>query len=144
MPSRELVLSEAEQREVAVTLLNNNLFGVAERPEDYITLKSKRLSPHYLDIRPGLSSYALRCRITDTMAGLDVKGYYVLLDREEGGAPQVAEATGIDITPALGVSSMVRILRADGLLNQTQYDNVGRYLTEFGDPHAQEAMNTTL
>jgi orotate phosphoribosyltransferase len=233
MASKELALSEAEQREIAVTLLENNLFGVAEAPADYIDLKSKRRSPHYLDIRPGLSSYPIRRHIAGAMAdlaiihtglddigvdyvvgspeamtsyaastadklhkgllqprvalnkesgnktpilgrysagekvaafddvvtdggtkiatilslrgaGLDVKDYYVVLDREEGGSPQVVEATGIEITPALGVSSMVRMLYAERLLNQTQYDNVARYLTEFGEPHAQEAMNTRL
>jgi orotate phosphoribosyltransferase len=229
----ELVLPEEDQLAFARTLVQRNLFGVKESRSDYITLKSGRLSPHYLDIRPGIADYGIRKKVADTMAnlgvaktqlpnlgadfivgspeamtsyaasiadklemgllqprvalnkasgnktpilgwhypedkvaafddvvtdgdtkidtittlrkaGLDVLDYYVVLDREEGGAPQVAEATGIEITPALGVSSMVRMLYAEKVFNQTQYDNVARYLSEYGDPHAQELMNTAL
>jgi uridine monophosphate synthetase len=233
MASRELVLSEEVQWKLAAALYDNGLFGVKAKRAEYVILKSKRPSPHYLDIRPGLSSFATRHLIAGTMAdlavshtgkanmgvdyvvgspeamtsyatsiadeqrmgllqprvakdkatgnktpilgrykegervsafddvitdgdtkidtieslrkgGLEVVDYFVVLDREEGGAPQVAETTGIEITPALGVSSMVRMLTSAGLFDQVQYDNVARYLTEYGDPHARELMNTAL
>jgi orotate phosphoribosyltransferase len=85
----------------------------------------------------------------DTIEGfravdLEVKDYFVVLDREEGGAPHVEEVSGITITPALGVSSMVRMMAAEKMISQKQYDNVARYLDEYGEPHAQEAMNSAL
>lgn len=72
---------------------------------------------------------------------LDVLQYYVLLDREEGGSPQVADQTGIGVIPALGVSSLAVMLRDEGLMNPTQFGNVARYLTQYGEPHAQETIN---
>gem|GEM_PF-4299744 len=68
--------------------------------------------------------------------GLRVADYYVVLDREEGGATEVETTTGISITPALGLSTAVSILRANSLIGETQYDNVAEYIAEYGDPHA--------
>lgn len=228
----ELVLDEERQRRLAITLVRNQLFGVKENTDDYIRLKSGRLSPHYLNIRDGLADYPVRHGIAQAMvdlarahtgdhlrigvnhvvgspeamtsyaasmadilqmgllqprvatqkttgnkapvlgryqpgdrvaafddvvtdgetkiatvrsleeAELEVADYYVLLDREEGGTPQVAEATGLDVTPALGVSSLVRLLHAEGELNSRQWDNVARYLDEYGEPHARETIHT--
>ncbi len=41
-------------------------------------------------------------------AGLTVGDYFVVLDREEGGSKDVADATGIEITPALGLVATVK------------------------------------
>ncbi|HSX44930.1 MAG TPA: hypothetical protein VLF39_02345 [Candidatus Saccharimonadales bacterium] len=73
-------------------------------------------------------------------AGLTVVDYFVVLDREEGGAPQVLSETGVEITPALGVASMVKILQAEELISATQFDNVKQYIEEFGDPHAKAEL----
>ncbi len=54
MPS--LVLPEENQFEVALHLHETGRFGIHENPDDFITLKSGRISPHYLDLRPGISS----------------------------------------------------------------------------------------
>lgn len=237
-PERTARLHENTQLQLAAELVDRGLFGIFEDSEETITLKSGRLSPHYLDMRPGISSQDFRrliawdlgnlaaCRasevnesdayriydhiagtpeamtsytpgiadalnisllqprvdmtkksgnktpilgkfepgqtvaafddvVTDgqskvdtiagfSAAGLTVKDYFVVIDREEGGAPHVYEATGIMITPALGVSSMVRMLRADGRINQAQFDNVARYLDQYGEPHARETMHTAL
>lgn len=237
MASRELLLDEQEQVDLAVDLARNNLFGVKENPDDYITLKSKRRAPHYLDIRPGISSAHTRDSVATALvslaqagairrgcdyphdayahvagtpeaitsympkvaelagvsllqprvdiakasgnktpvlgrynqgdiiaafddvvtdgaskidairglgsAGLTVVDYFVVLDREEGGAPQVLAETSVEITPALGVSNMVTILRAEGLINQTQYDNVAEYIGQYGDPAAKDALGVT-
>lgn len=231
---RELLLGEEQQRQLAVELFNQGLFGVAKYPEEYVKLKSNRMSPHYLDIRPGISSYGTRQLVAGTMvaladrrlvargfdyfhdlyhhfagtpevmtsyaasladvakmsllqprvdtrkvtgnktpilgrfkqgdqvaefddvvtdgdskvmtiktlgaAGLTVADYFVVVDREEGGVPQVLDATGVEITPALGVSSMVIMLCAEGLLKNRQFDNVRRYFEQYGEPHAQELL----
>lgn len=237
--SERLLLPEAEQLKLGVTLYEAGLFGIAERPEDYITLKSGRMSPHYFDIRPGVSDVELREDISTSMAdladakaerraskpvqdvydfyvgtpeamtsyaawiaflaemrllqprvdqnkvsgnktpllgvgkseniegsligafddvvtdgqskidmigsltaqGLVVVDYFVAVDREEGGAPQVLEATGVEITPALAISSLVAMLHAEDEISQTQYDNVVEYIGQYGDPHAQALLN---
>ncbi len=239
--AEKLLLPEAEQLKLGVSLYEAGLFGIAEQPEDYITLKSGRRSPHYFDIRPGVSDVELRDDISCTMANLadakatqrasrpveDVYGYYVgtpeamtsytawiaylaempllqprvdqnkvsgnktpllgvrkseniegtriaafddvvtdgqskidmigslttqglivvdyfvAVDREEGGAPQVLEATGVEITPALAVSSLVAMLHAEDEISQTQYENVVEYIGQYGDPHAQALLNAT-
>lgn len=236
MRNRELLLSEADQSKLTISLFRDGLFGIKEDPEDFITLKSKRKSPHYLDIRPGVSDYSTRQRIATTMGrvatlkasqkagrhqiinqayqhivgtpeamtsfatsiadrsmmsllqprvdlnkssgnkspilgryksgdnvaafddvvtdgkskidtieslgalGLEVSDYFVVVDREEGGAPQVLEATGIEITPALAVSSMVKMLFAESQINQSQYDNVAEYIGQYGDPLAKASF----
>ncbi len=230
-------LSEENQLRLVLHLHNEGMFGVFEDPDDFITLKSKRVSPHYLDIRPGISdastrelfangmldvagigsaysfngesrqkydhiagtpeaftAYATtmadissvnllqprveqkdrgnktpilgRFEVNDDVAvfddvvtdgqtkidtiynlseaGLRVAGYFVVMDRQEGGVPQVAEATGITITPALPVSQVVRMLRAEGELSVTQFDNVAEYLDQYGDPSTGEAMRSAL
>ncbi len=232
MIGRELLLSETDQEVLAVGLYRNGLFGIKENPEEYITLKSGRRSPHYLNIRPGISSLGTRDLIVDSMiklaekaavtnrncdnmreayahlagtpeamtsyaaiiadrtkmsllqprvdtqkksgnttpilgdyipadfvaefddvvtdgdskittvrslgdVGLNVVDYFVVLDREEGGAPQVFAETGLQITPELGVSTLMNILNAETLLTQTQSDNVLAYMAEYGEPHAQ-------
>ncbi|HVS79319.1 MAG TPA: hypothetical protein VHD84_03485 [Candidatus Saccharimonadales bacterium] len=231
-----LLLSEDEQLSLATKLLDEGIFGIHQDPDQVIILKNGRESPHYLDVRKGISVPDLRRKlvtdlaslatrqawqrerkaaigvydhiagtpeamtsyaaliadslkmsllqprvdtakktgnktpilgqfwsgeavaefddvVTDgqskidtirvlTDAGLEVKDYFVVLDREEGGAKHVREATGMSITPALGVSSMVRILRADARINKAQFDNVARYLDKYGEDHAKETINT--
>lgn len=226
----KLLLPPTDQEQLAMHMHEEGLFGVAERPEDYITLKSKRRSPHYFDVRPGLSNPKTRRMVGDTMArlmlwktdaadfedlkafyehvvgspeamtsyaeriadtaemsllqprvnltkvsgnrapilgranpgdrvaafddvitdgvtkietisslgaaGLTVEDYFVVLDREEGGASDVFAATELNITPALGLASTVKILRANNAINRTQFDNVAEYIGQYGDPHA--------
>jgi orotate phosphoribosyltransferase len=73
---------------------------------------------------------------------IDVIDYFVVVDREEGGAAQVYEEANLAITAALGVSRMVKILRANNRISDTQFDNVRQYLAEYGDPHTLEALGT--
>src|SRR5947207_15373406 len=70
MSERRLLLSEEEQFEIAVHLFREDLFGIKEDPTEYKTLKSGRLTPHYLDIRPGISNIATRDTIRYVMADL--------------------------------------------------------------------------
>jgi orotate phosphoribosyltransferase len=227
------MLSDNEQYFLALHLLDKGLFGVNEDPGEAITLKSGRLSPHYLDMRKGISGFHTRLKVAKNMlivvnrksdapihnayhhvvgtpeamtsyaatiadlarmsllqprvatdktsgnkvpilgvyspgdivaafddvvtegqskidaigaladAELVVGDYYVVVDREEGGAPHVTEVTGVEVTPALGISSMVRLLHADGRLNQAQFDNVARYIDQYGEPHAKDTMEST-
>jgi hypothetical protein len=37
---------------------------------------------------------------------------------------------------------MVKILRANNRISDTQFDNVRQYLAEYGDPHTLEALGT--
>ncbi len=231
---RELLLSEDKQLALTLSLYERGYFGIQEDPDKFITLKSGRLSPHYLDMRPGISNHSFRDSIAKTMgkladhrvpahgfdtpheayavvagtpeamtsyavdiadelgvdlvqprvsmekasgnktailgvysegdnaaafddvvtdgqskidtikglrtAGLNVLDYFVVVDREEGGAPQVLETTGVEITPVLSLSNMAIMLFAEGQIGQTQYDNVRQYMTEYGDPVAQAAL----
>ena len=75
-------------------------------------------------------------------AGLDVAGYFVVMDRQEGGAPQVAEETDINIQSTLQVANVVRMLRAENVYSVTQFDNVKEYLEQHGDPDALELLGT--
>lgn len=225
-------LSEEAQASLALVLHQEELFGIATRPEDFIKLKSERLSPHYFNIRDGISSYATRTFIARTMIdlaqiptdpaelqdqsyhvagtpeamtsfattiadltqasllqpranltkttgnkapilgrysrgdwvdafddvitdgqskvetiealqqeGLMLCDYYVVLDREEGGRAQVKEATNFDVTPAIGVSSLVLFLREDGFITQAQFDSVRAYMAQYGDDHARERLS---
>ena len=70
-------------------------------------------------------------------SGLVVVDYFVVLDREEGGTVRVTSETGVEITPALGLSSMIKMLRAENLINNTQLDNVVEYISKYGEPHAK-------
>ncbi len=234
MAERELVLDPKLQLDLTVDLYKKNMFGIKENPDDYITLKSGRKSPHYLDMRKGISSSHTRFAVASVLldlaksgaikrgcdhpheayahfagapeamtsympklaeiagvsllqprvditkatgnktpvlglynqgdiiaafddvvtdgqtkidtiqglgrAGLDVVDYFVVVDREEGGAPQVLAETGIEITPALGVASMALMLRDEDLITTTQFDNVREYMSQYGDPHAQQAL----
>lgn len=234
---RELLLNPETQAELTIGLYREGLFGIRENPDDYITLKSKRLSPHYLDIRPGISNIATRDLVIGSMidlanhrvdpkglfametaydhvagtpeamtsyaamlayvtdmsllqprvdmakqtgnttpilgkynkgdkvaefddvvtdgkskidtikglaqAGLEVVDYFVVVDREEGGAPQVKSETDLEITPALAVSSMIRILREESLISGTQFDNVVEYMQQYGDPSAKASLGLT-
>ena len=234
--SERLLLDEGTQLELGMSLYKAGLFGIKENPNDYITLKSGRKSPHYFDIRPGISNIDLREDIsyamsdlakakadergfkqgvtkaydhfvgtpeamtsyamliayignmsllqprvdqnkatgnktpvlgnysqgdliaafddvvTDgqskidmigslTASGLVVVDYFVAVDREEGGALQVFAETGVEVTPALAVSSLVTMLHSQGEITQTQHDNVAEYIGQYGDPHAQVLMN---
>ncbi|MFO0971549.1 MAG: hypothetical protein U0520_04370 [Candidatus Saccharimonadales bacterium] len=224
------LLPGAEQERLAMHLYEEGLFGIKENPDEFITLKSGRKSPHYFDIRQGLScpdtrelvaeamvalalhrtgaadvydladhyehfvgspeamtSYAasiadtagmslLQPRVNlskvtgnkspilgkyregdriaafddvitdgatkvETMGalgcnGLVVADYYVVLDRQEGGRAELQEAARLDVTPALGLATTVRILRANSALSQTQFDNVREYMERHGDPDA--------
>ncbi len=74
------LLPELHQEKLAMHMYSEGLFGIAEAPEDYITLKSKRESPHYFDVRPGLSNPETRALIGNSMARLmlwknDVNSY---------------------------------------------------------------------
>jgi orotate phosphoribosyltransferase len=236
----KLLLPEATQRQLATYLYNDGQFGIAEEEQNFRRLKSQRLAPHYLDIRPGISSYHGRQFIGSAMArlatlraqsegfifdslqevydhfigtpeaftsyaattadsaemsllqarvdtgkesgnqtpilgryrqidrvaafddvvtegeekikfinrltasGFIVADYFAVLDREEGGAPKVKQETGVEVTAALGVTSMVKILHEEGgLLSMRQLNNFKRYIDLYGEPHAKEIMATT-
>ena len=68
--SRELLLPEESRRILAKHLYDEKLFGIKENPNDYITLKSGRLSPHYLDIRKGIASFATRKLVATSLVSL--------------------------------------------------------------------------
>lgn len=231
---RTLLLNPDAQAGLTVSLYREGFFGIKEDPKDYIQLKSERMSPHYLDVRPGISdvefrellagnlvdlanlraeakgfdvmeaaydhiagtpeamtSYAMLIAhmaamsllqprvdmmkqtgnktpifgtykegdkvaefddvVTDGKSKIDtikgllamelvVEDYFVVVDREEGGAPQVKEVTGIEITPALSVSGMVKILQEESLISSTKFDNVAEYMNQYGDPTAKAAL----
>ncbi len=231
---RELLLSEGQQLELTMQLHERGYFGIVEDEADYITLKSERRSPHYLDMRKGISFEPFREMLGDMMedlaharvpasgfdyaheayarvagtpeamtsyipdisraigvplvqprvdlvkisgnktpvlgewnvgdnlaavddvvtdgkskidlinglrgVGLRVLDYFVVLDREEGGAGEVQEATGIEIVPMLSLSNMVLTLSEVGAINGVQRSNVVEYLSEYGDPVAKEAL----
>jgi len=233
--ARELLLGEQEQLFYAMELNERGLFGIKEDPSEFVTLKSGRVSPHYLDMRKGISSQSFRQTVSEMMgdlafqrvtehnfdfpheayayvagtpeamtsyavniadklgvdllqprvdmakttgnktpilgryepggntaafddvvtdgqskidtiggltaAGLVVVDYFVVVDREEGGAPQVLESTGVEITPALSLSNMAIMLFAEGEISRTKYDNVVEYMTKYGDPVAKEALS---
>lgn len=237
-PDRKLLLPEGDQLRLALELKNRQLFVISEDSNQTIPLTGERFSPHYLDMRQGISSYEIRHLVGETMlklaktrvaeqgfddigiaydhlagtpeamtsyaatiadmalmsllqprvatgkitgnrapilgrysdsdvvaafddvvtegqskidkiesfweVGLTVADYFVVLDREEGGAPRVAEVTGVRVTPALGVSSMARMLRAERQITTGQFDNVARYLDRYGEPHAKNAMESPL
>lgn len=224
----ELLLPERDREALAVQMYREGHFGINEDPGDYIKLKSGRMSPHYFNVRTGLSNPTTRSMVANTMArltlyltdaddyknlvehyehfvgspeamtsyaaliadsagmsllqprvdlekisgnkdpilgryvdgdrvaafddvitdgatkievvtalgkhGLNVTDYYVVLDREEGGAAEVAAATGLVVTPVLGLANTVRILRAAGEISTTQFDNVVEYMSQHGDP----------
>ncbi len=235
----ELLLREEAQVFLSERLYDHGLFGIAENPKDYKDLKSGRRSPHYLDIRPGMSSVPARENIVDilvellgeaasrklnkgfskvnisqvydhiagvpeamtsyaTLIGDDlymsllqprvftdkvsgnktpimgqykpgdrvtlfddaitdgesilnankvfyqealvVEDNFVILDREEGGAPKIAEKAGICVKPALALSGLVKVLYCEGKINQIQYDNVAEYMQQYGEPQAQSAF----
>ena len=227
---RRLLLPDAIQEKLAVRMYEQGHFGIKENPDDYITLKSGRRSPHYFDLRTGLSDPHTRRGVADAMVelalakthsvnvgqlrdhyayfvgspeamtsygasiadlafmpllqprvntskttgnkspilgryhegdevaafddvitdgatkietiqtlgahGLVVADYFVVLDREEGGAIEVQSGTGLSVVPALGLAQTVKILRANSLATQTQFDNVVEYMNQYGDPHA--------
>jgi orotate phosphoribosyltransferase len=229
---RRTMLNDDEQYYLALHLLYEGLFGVNEDASKTITLKSGRLSPHYLDMRKGISDFHTRFKVAESMvrvanrksgttinnayhhvvgtpeamtsyaatiadlarmsllqprvatdkasgnkvpilgvynpgetvaafddvvtegqskidaigalanAELVVGDYYVVVDREEGGVPHVTEVTGVGVTPAIGVSSMVRLLHVDGRLSRAQFDNVARYIDQYGEPHAKDIMES--
>jgi len=238
MSEHALLLDQEAQLKLTVGLYEQGLFGIKENPDDYITLKSERLSPHYLDIRPGISDVNTRDLVVQSMidlaytraqthhnnwiytdlesvydhiagtpeamtsyaamianqldisllqprvdltkatgnktpilgrykegdkvaefddvvtdgaskiatikglgkAGLTVVDYFVVVDREEGGAPQVLAETGLAITPVLAVSDMALMLVAENKITNTQFDNVREYIGQYGDPRAKEVL----
>lgn len=67
---RELLLSEEAQSDFAVSLYRQGMFGIEEDPDNFRTLKSGRVSPHYLDMRPGISTYETRQEVAGYMVQL--------------------------------------------------------------------------
>jgi orotate phosphoribosyltransferase len=236
---RSLLLSEEYRLHLALELQQAELLGILGSPDpnNWIELKSKRRSPHYMDVRKGISSPKIRHRIAQTLlelaqqrvaplgqsvrdaythitgtpeamtsyattiadlgnlsllqprvatnktsgnktpilgtfdegdsvaafddvvtdgqskvdtigalraGGLEVTDYFVLLDREEGGAPQVYQETGLEIVPAMGMSSLARLLRAERKISSQQFVNVARYVERYGEDHAKETINTAI
>ena len=236
---KELLLPGKTQHELGTTLFRRGLFGIHEDPDQYITLKSGRKSPHYLNARIGLSNVHVRDLIVSSLIkltgitavdnracdyvheayahvvgtpeamttyagiighqlrlsilqprvdmtkasgnkdpilgvfdpgdavvayddvvtdggskittiealraqGLDVADYLVLLDRQEGGVAQVEEATGLSVTPAIGVSGLVAALRSEDLITDRQFTNVREYLGQYGDPGVVEHLDAQL
>ncbi len=66
----------------------------------------------------------------------------MVLDRQEGGVPQVEQETGIVIGSVLRVADMVRTLRAENVYSETQFDNVKQYLEQYGDEGVAASMGT--
>lgn len=77
-------------------------------------------------------------------AGLEVGGYFVVLDRQEGGAQQVLTERGIAIQSALRVADTVRLMRAEGVYSVTQFDNVKEYLQQYATPEVVASMGSAL
>ena len=234
MKHNELLLPEEDRLRLTQLLFDEGIFGIKENPHDYITLKNGRKSPHYIDLRQGITPYELRTDISLAMydlalarvhkygkqalkdmydylagtpeavtsyvprvadeeemdllqprvltekargnkapilgrvvmdrhvaafddvitdgeskidaikvfdhAGLKVVDYFVVVDREEGGAAEVKSSTGIDIVPALPVSEMAIMLAAENSITQTQFDNIREYLGEYGDEGAKTVV----
>ena len=64
------VLPESDQLRFAMHPHQEAIFGVHEAPDNFITLKSGRVSPHYMDLRPGVSSLATRTMVATNMLSL--------------------------------------------------------------------------
>ncbi len=82
-------------------------------------------------ITDGVSKLELIKRVEEQ--GVSVVDYYVMLDREEGGAEKVWLETGTLVTPAIRLSRIVEILLSSSKISQTQYDNVVEYISQYGD-----------
>jgi hypothetical protein len=67
---RVLLLPEEDQLNLTLFLHDQGMFGIHEDPTDFITLKSKRVSPHYLDARKGISEYESRQLVANTFIDL--------------------------------------------------------------------------
>lgn len=80
MANGEFLLSEQRRLELGRALFARGLFGVREHEAELIRLKSGRLSPHYLDIRRGLSDVIARDVIADGLAALYESTPYPLAD----------------------------------------------------------------
>jgi uridine monophosphate synthetase len=59
--------------------------------------------------------------------GLRVRDVLVLVDREQGGAQQLAEA-GYTLHAALGLSELLEIYRRGGMLDEGSYARVQQYV----------------
>lgn len=68
--AERLLLDSDDQEQVGLYLFDQGLFGVREDPADYIRLKSGRLSPHYFDIRQGVSDWKTRRVVSTTLGAL--------------------------------------------------------------------------
>ena len=66
------------------------------------------------------------------MAELEVPGFVVLLDRQEGGRNRI-ESLGYSLTPAVGVYAVKEILRDNNRISADQYGFIEEYLGEYGD-----------
>ncbi len=67
-----------------------------------------------------------------SLVGLELQGFAVLLDRQEGGRVKV-ENQGYKFDAAVGMYVVKNILRDNGRINSEQYDFVDEYLDQYGD-----------
>src|SRR5665213_4168912 len=69
---RGLLLPEEDQVRLAIELQRQGIFGIHETTDSsqWTKLKSERLSPHYLDIRKGISSFSMRQLVAKSMIKL--------------------------------------------------------------------------
>lgn len=56
----QLILSDYEIESATVRLYKSGIFGIEEDPKNFRNLKHERKSPHYFDIRKGVSSFETR------------------------------------------------------------------------------------
>jgi len=66
----ELLLNEDTRWELTRTLFEENIFGIHQESEDFITVKSERSSPHYLNVRDAVTSHTLRNKIASSLISL--------------------------------------------------------------------------
>ena len=76
--------------------------------------------------------------------GLQVVRYFSVLDRQEGNNEALAEATDVPVISAIRTAEAVSMLRAEGELSITQFDNVKAYLEQYGTPGAAASMGSAL
>lgn len=69
---RESGLFDYQQENAAVAFFRRGLFGIEEDPAQFRELSSERRSPHYFDIRKGVSSFRMR-KMVANLAGNLVK-----------------------------------------------------------------------
>ena len=67
-----------------------------------------------------------------TAMGLEVPGYVVLLDRQEGGK-KLVEASGRQLEAVVGMYDVAEILAGHGRIASHQYEFIQEYLGTYGD-----------